>query len=411
MSVARAVLTEARAASSVVSPTADGGQTTLVAQAAARLAPGHRRVLNATGVVVHTNLGRAPLAPSAIDALADAAAGYVDVELDLATGRRGPRAESLTRLLRELTGAEDALVVNNGAAATLLAVAALAGPGMRVAVSRGQLVEIGGGFRIPEVVAQAGAQLVEVGTTNRTRASDFARAEADLLLRVHPSNFRTIGFVEDVAIEQLTQVGPPVVDDVGSGTLDGLADEPGVRRSVQAGAAVTTFSGDKLLGGPQAGVLVGTRDAIAACRTHPLHRALRPGRLVLAALEATLLLHRDPERARRDVPVVRMLHADPPTLQDRAQRIADAVGGTVVAHEGRAGGGALPMLPLEGPAVALPGDPERLARVLRAGDPPVLARITQGRVLLDPRTLDGDAEVEQLISAVRRALAPPPTSA
>jgi L-seryl-tRNA(Ser) seleniumtransferase len=389
-----------------------GGEPDLVARARAHLRPSLTRVLNGTGVVIHTNLGRAPLAEPAARAVADAARGYVNLELDLATGRRGARDAHIAPLLAELTGAEDAMVVNNGAAATLLAAAALAGPGHSIVVSRGQLVEIGGGFRVPDVVAQAGARLVEVGTTNRTRAADFRAAldgGADVVLRVHQSNFRTVGFVEDVAIEELCALGAPVIDDLGSGVLAGgldevLADEPPVRTSVAAGAALVCFSGDKLLGGPQAGILVGTRDAIAACRRHPLARALRVGRLPMAGLAATLALYRDPERARREIPVLAMLSAPPEELQQRAQRLADATGGELVDAVARAGGGALPLLELHGPAVAVGphgAGADDLAARLRAHDPPLLARIADGRVVVDPRTLHGDGELEQAAAALR----------
>jgi L-seryl-tRNA(Ser) seleniumtransferase len=419
VAAARAVLDARRAAL-----LADPGATTdqddaLLAAAREHLRPSLRRVLNGTGVVVHTNLGRAPLAPTAVDAVTAAASGYLNLELDLATGRRGGRDEHVAALLRELTGAEDALVVNNGAAAVLLAVAALAGaPAVTgtgtgtaadpspavgpapVVVSRGQLVEIGGGFRVPDVVAQAGARLVEVGTTNRTRRADYARAVtegAGVVLRVHPSNFRTVGFVEDTPIEELCTLGVPVVDDIGSGVLATgiaeLADEPPIRRSIAAGAALVTFSGDKLLGGPQAGILAGTAEAVGAARRHPLARALRPGRLTTAALAATLALYRDPERALREVPVLAMLAAPPLELQARAARLADATGGVVVEALARVGGGALPLVDLPGPAVAIDppgGDADGLARALRAHDPPLVARIADGRVLIDPRTLPGD---------------------
>jgi L-seryl-tRNA(Ser) seleniumtransferase len=387
------------------------GEVDLVERARRHLEPSLRRVLNATGVVIHTNLGRAPLAESAARATAEAARGYVNLELDLATGRRGARDTHVASLLAELTGAEDAMVVNNGAAATLLAAAALAGPGRAIVVSRGQLVEIGGGFRVPDVVAQAGARLVEVGTTNRTRAADFQAAlddGADVILRVHQSNFRTVGFVEDVPIEALCALGAPVVDDLGSGVLAAgldalLADEPPVRASVEAGAALVCFSGDKLLGGPQAGILVGARDAIAACRRHPLARALRVGRLPMAALEATLALYRDPERARAEIPVLAMLTAPRRKLEERAHVLARASGGEIVEAVARAGGGALPLLELRGPAVAIDGDEsaEALAARLRAARPPLLARIADGRVLVDPRTL-ADDELD-VAAAVLRA--------
>ncbi|HEX8103369.1 MAG TPA: L-seryl-tRNA(Sec) selenium transferase, partial [Solirubrobacteraceae bacterium] len=291
--------------------------------------PSLRRVLNATGVILHTNLGRAPLAPAAREAVARAAEGYSNLELDLQGGGRGSRHAHIEGLLRELTGAEAALVVNNCAGATLLAAAALAGPGREVVVSRGQLVEIGGGFRIPEVIAQAGARLVEVGTTNRTRLADYERALGErtgAVLRAHPSNFRQLGFVEEVAVEALCGLGVPVIDDVGSGVLADelalLAEEPAVRRSVRAGAALVCFSGDKLLGGPQAGLMVGTAAAVAAARAHPLARALRLDKLSLAALEATLRLYRDPERARAEIPALAMLCAGEAELRVRAAALA-----------------------------------------------------------------------------------------
>jgi L-seryl-tRNA(Ser) seleniumtransferase len=370
---------------------------------AAAEAPSLRRVVNATGVIVHTNLGRAPLPAAARDAVARAAEGYSNLELDLTSGRRGSRHGHVAALAAELTGAADALVVNNGAAAVLLAAAALAGDGSEIVVSRGQLVEIGGSFRIPDVVAQSGARLVEVGTTNRTRLSDYEGAIGDrtgALLRAHQSNFRTLGFVEEVPIEALCELGVPVIDDVGSGALAEVFDEPPVRRSVAAGAALVCFSGDKLLGGPQAGVMVGRAEAIAAARAHPLARALRIDKLSLAALEATLRLYRDPERARREIPVLAMLDAGEEELAARAARLAKLVGGTVVRAVARVGGGALPLLELEGPAVALDGPADELAARLRAADPPVLARVADGRVLLDPRTL-ADEELEWVARALR----------
>jgi L-seryl-tRNA(Ser) seleniumtransferase len=403
-SVAKAVLEERRA--ELLGGARDDAD--LVERAAARLRPSLRRVVNATGVIVHTNLGRAPLSDEARVAVLRAAAGYSNLELDLDAGRRGSRHEHVDALLRELTGAEGAMVVNNCAAAVLLATAALAGDGREVVVSRGQLIEIGGSFRIPDVVAQSGAVLREVGTTNRTRLRDFAAALGEstgAILRAHPSNFRAVGFVEDVSIEALCGLGVPVIDDVGSGVLaDGvplLADEPAVRRSVRAGAALVCFSGDKLLGGPQAGVLVGTADAVAAAKRHPLARALRIDKLSLAALEATLALYRDPERARREIPVLAMLEADPAVLQTRAERLASAIGGEVVQSVAKVGGGALPLLELEGPAVALhSGSPDETAARLRASDPPVLARIQDGRVLLDPRTM-ADEEIAWVVAALR----------
>jgi L-seryl-tRNA(Ser) seleniumtransferase len=378
-----------------------------------RLRPSLRRVLNATGVILHTNLGRAPLALGARQALARAARGYSNLEFDLETGGRGSRRTHVEALLRELTGAEAALVVNNCAAAVLLAAAALA-QGRELVVSRGQLVEIGGAFRIPEVVAQAGSRLVEVGTTNRTRISDYRRAigpDTGAVLRAHQSNFRTLGFVEQVEIEELCALAPPVIDDVGSGVLadeiELLVEEPAVRRSVRAGAALVCFSGDKLLGGPQAGMVVGRRDAVAAAAAHPLARALRIDKLSLAALEATLALYRDPELARREIPVLAMLTAQTAELRERAERLARETGGEVLEGTARVGGGALPLLELRGPVVALDAGAagaQVLALALRRGDPAVIGRIQDGRLLLDPRTLT-DEETAEAAAAIHAALA------
>jgi L-seryl-tRNA(Ser) seleniumtransferase len=376
-----------------------------------------RRVLNATGVILHTNLGRAPLPAAARDAVMRAAEGYSNLELELETGERGSRHAHVEQLLCDLTGAESAIVVNNGAGAVLLAAAALAGPGRGIVVARGQLVEIGGGFRIPEVIAQSGARLIEVGTTNRTRLGDYARAlethdDIGAIMRVHQSNFRTVGFVEDVSVEALCELGVPVIDDVGSGWLAGqpvlTVDEPLIGRSVAAGAALVCCSGDKLLGGPQAGLIVGRRDAVAAARRHPLARALRIDKLSLAALEATLRLYRDPERALEEIPVLAMLAVDEATLAARAERLAAAIGerASVNRAAGKAGGGSLPLLELEGPVVSLDADPEPLVAALRGVDPPVIARIHDGRVLLDPRTLT-DEELPIVARAVRGALAGP----
>jgi L-seryl-tRNA(Ser) seleniumtransferase len=375
-----------------------------------------RPVLNATGVIVHTNLGRAPLPAAALDAVAEAGSGYSNLEYDLEQGTRGSRQVHAEELLCQLTGAEAAIVVNNCAAAVLLAAAALAG-GRELIVSRGQLVEIGGSFRVPEVVAQSGARLVEVGTTNRTRLSDYERAigpETGAVMRAHQSNFRTVGFVEEPAIEELCGLGVPVIDDVGSGALaervPELADEPPVGRSVAAGCAVVCFSGDKLLGGPQAGVMVGTAHAIERCRRHPLARALRIDKLSLAALEATLHLYRDPATALREIPVLRMLVAGEAELRQRAEAMRDAIGSErarVIEATAKVGGGALPLLELEGPVCAVdPGDVplDELALRLRAGELPVVARAREGWLLLDPRTLDDEgarAAAAAVIAALR----------
>jgi L-seryl-tRNA(Ser) seleniumtransferase len=407
VAVARAELEERRAA---LLAGEDPGGDDLVAAARARLRPSLRRVLNATGVVVHTNLGRAPLAAAARAAVAEAATGYANLEFDLERGERGSRHDHVAGLLCRLTGAEAALAVNNCAAAVLLAVAALGGRDAEIVVSRGQLIEIGGSFRIPEVIAQAGAELVEVGTTNRTRLDDYRAAVGDrtaAVLRAHPSNFRVLGFVEQVEIEELCGLGPPVIDDVGSGVLADelhvLAGEPPVRRSVRAGAALVTFSGDKLLGGPQAGLIVGRSEAVERCRRHPLARALRIDKLSLAALEATLQLYLDPDMARRELPVLAMLDAEPQALTARAARLAEGTGGRVVDAVARVGGGALPLLELRGPAVALdPGSDgaDALAAALRRGDPPVVGQIHDGFLLLHLRTLAED-EVDAVAGAVR----------
>lgn len=403
----------------------DDGEDDLFARARALLArrgePSLRPVLNATGVIVHTNLGRAPLPAAARESVARAAQGYSNLELDLRLGQRGSRQAHVESLLCELTGAGAALAVNNGAAAVLLAAAALAGPGRAVVVSRGQLVEIGGGFRIPEVVAQSGSELVEVGTTNRTALDDYARAvdalgdQLGAVLRVHQSNFRTLGFVREVPVEALCELGAPVIDDVGSGVLadpamlPALADEPAIKRSLSAGAALVCCSGDKLLGGPQAGLLLGSPDAVAAARAHPLARALRIDKLSLAALEGTLALYRDPARARAEIPVLAMLDATERQLEARAQLIFAGLGpdrGQIVRATAKVGGGALPLLELEGPAVALTGaqNPAALAAALRAGDPPVIARVNDGRVLLDPRTLSDEDAIH--VARVARAASP-----
>jgi len=391
----------------------------LLAEARARAeaagTPSLRPLLNATGVIVHTNLGRAPLHEQAAAAAAGAGTGYSNLEYDLATGSRGSRQAHVEGLVRELTGAEAALVVNNCAAAVLLAAAALCA-GRELVVSRGQLVEIGGSFRIPDVIAQSGARLREVGTTNRTRLSDYEGAlgpGTGAILRAHPSNFRTLGFVEDVPIEALCSLGVPVIDDVGSGVLASavpeLADEPAVRRSVAAGSAVVCYSGDKLLGGPQAGVLAGRRDAIERCRAQPLARAVRIDKLSLGALEATLRLYRDGRE--RELPVLRMLTAGEEELGRRAQAMRApleraGVDARVVRAQAKVGGGALPLLELEGPACAV--DPgaiglDELAARLRRSEPPLVGRAREGWLLLDPRTLT-DVEAELAARAVAAAL-------
>jgi L-seryl-tRNA(Ser) seleniumtransferase len=369
-----------------------------------------RRALNATGVVVHTNLGRAPLAETALARAQDVGRGYSNLEYDLVEGGRGSRQDHVSATLCRLTGAEAALVVNNNAAAVLLALATLA-EGREVVVSRGELIEIGDGFRIPEVLARSGARLVEVGTTNRTRPDDYERAigpETGALLRVHQSNFRLVGFTERPSTAELAEVarrhGLPLVDDLGSGALlpsssPLLGDEPTARESLAAGAHVVCFSGDKLLGGPQAGIVVGRAELVGRLRGHPLQRALRADKLTLAALEGTLLLYLDPERAAREIPVLRMLAEPAEAVRARAARLAAAVDGTVEETVARVGGGALPHVELESHACAVEED---LAVPLRLGEPPVVGVLRDGRLLLDCRTLT-DAEADEVASAVRAA--------
>jgi len=368
-------------------------------------APRLRRVLNATGVIVHTNLGRAPLAPGALERVVEAARGYSNLEYDLADGRRGSRQDHVADALRRLTGAEAALVVNNNAAAVLLALAALA-EGREVIVSRGELIEIGDGFRIPDVLARSGARLREVGTTNRTRASDYERAvglETGALLRVHQSNFRVVGFTEQPTVAELAAVarphGVPLVDDLGSGVLVALEGEPSARESLAAGADLVCFSGDKLLGGPQAGVVVGRAELVERLRRHPLQRAVRADKLTLAALEGTLALYLEPGRAASEVPVLRMLGEPAESVRARAVRLAEAVGGEVEETVARVGGGALPLAELASFACAVE---EELGAPLRADEPPVVGIVRDGRLLLDCRTL-GDAEVEAVAAAVAAA--------
>jgi L-seryl-tRNA(Ser) seleniumtransferase len=369
-------------------------------------APALRGVLNATGIIVHTNLGRAPLAALAAERVEAVAHGYSNLEFDLDAGARGSRQDHVAGIVRRLTGAEAAIVVNNNAAAMLLALAALA-EGREVLVSRGELIEIGDGFRIPDVLARSGAHLVEVGTTNRTGAADYERAattETALLLRVHQSNFRVIGFAERPSLAELASVagrlGIPVLDDLGSGALVDIPDEPTARQALAGGADLVCFSGDKLLGGPQAGIVAGRARLIERLRRHPLHRALRIDKLGLAALEGTLLLYLEPERALREVPVLRMLHEEPSSIRARAERLAASVEGDVEETVARVGGGALPLAELPSFACAVE---ESLARALRVGEPPVVGIVRDGRLLLDCRTLtDGEADlVAQAVRACR----------
>jgi L-seryl-tRNA(Ser) seleniumtransferase len=358
-----------------------------------------RRVVNATGVVLHTNLGRSVLSEGAVAAAVEAATRYSNLEYDVAAGRRGSRYDRTAPLLRGLTGAEDALVVNNCAGATLLALSAVAAGGgePEVIVSRGQLIEIGGGFRIPEVLALSGARLREVGTTNRTRLRDYEEAIGEntrAILWVHPSNFEVRGFTESVGVSELAALGPPVVADVGSGAVVPFGDEPLVGDAVRGGAALTLFSGDKLLGGPQAGIAVGGAGWISAMRRHPLARALRADKLCLAALEATLTSYLE-GTATEDLPTLGMLRAPQEEVRRAAEDLAEKlskevpdVQADVAPSVARSGGGTLPLYEIPSFAVRLGGtEPEALAQQLREADPPVIGRVHDGRVWLDARTL------------------------
>ena len=395
----------------------------LVSRATARLArdlaPSLRPVINAGGVIIQTNLGRAPLSAAALAAMARVGAGYSNLEYDLEAGARGSRSVHLESLLRRLSGAEAALAVNNNAAAIYLALSALA-VGREVIVSRGQAVEIGGGFRIPDVLRQSGAALVEVGTTNRTYASDYAQAistRTALLLRVHTSNFRLVGFVHETGLAELAELGRargvPLLDDLGSGTLlptapYGLAAEPTVPESVAAGADLVTFSGDKLLGGPQAGLIVGKQDLVDQLKRHPLARALRLDKTSIAGLEATLLSYLR-GRATEEIPVWRMIAAPLGGLRARAEslarRLADTGADAVVADCASAvGGGSLPGATLPSAGVALAPGPrgaDDLGRRLRTGQPAVVARVAEGRVVFDLRTVlpEQDETLAQAILA------------
>ena len=400
VAAARIVLDRARdeiQAGTTPGPLVDG----VLAELAGARAPSLRRVLNATGVLVHTNMGRAPLSEAALERVMEVGRGYSNLEYDLARGERGSRQDHLAPLLRRLTGAEAALVVNNNAAAVLLALAALA-EGREVIVSRGELIEIGDGFRIPDVLARSGARLVEVGTTNRTRSADYERAigpDTAVLLRVHQSNFRVVGFAERPQLAELAEVARrhelPLVDDLGSGALGVVGDEPTPTESLRTGADLVCFSGDKLLGGPQAGVVVGRADLVERLRRHPLQRALRADKLTLAALEGTLALALDPG-TRHQIPVLRMLHEPLEAVRARAERLAVLVDGEVEETVARVGGGALPLAELPSAACAVE---ESLAEPLRLGEPPVIAVVRDGRTLLDCRTLT-DPEVDEVAAAV-----------
>ncbi|HJQ22043.1 MAG TPA: L-seryl-tRNA(Sec) selenium transferase [Gemmatimonadaceae bacterium] len=412
----RSTIDDARAGTAV--PRDDDAWDDAIAAALVRAQqPSLRRVINATGVVLHTNLGRAPLADAAIQAMQRAASGYSNLEYDIDRGERGSRYTHCVSLLRELTGAEDALVVNNNAAALVLALNTLAS-GRTGIISRGELVEIGGSFRIPDIMERSGARLAEVGTTNRTHAADYEQAlgagDAAAILKVHRSNFAMEGFVAEVDVRSLAKLAGdhslPLIHDLGSGLLIplddlGLSGEPTVGDAVRAGATLVTLSGDKLLGGPQAGIIVGTSAAVRRLRENPLLRALRVDKLTLAALEATLALYRDPAVARRDVPVLAMLGRRADDLRARATALRGRIGaGTVENTEASVGGGAFPAARIPSVALSFP-DARRLEEQLRLGDPAIVGRIAGERLLLDVRTVS-PADDDTLATAVRAAMHP-----
>ena len=384
--------------------------------------PALRRVINATGVVVHTNLGRAPLSPEAAAHVAEIAASYSNLEYDLVRGERADRESHVESRLRAVVGSEAGVLVNNCAAAVLLAVNTLA-EGREVLVSRGELVEIGGSFRIPDILGKSGARLREVGTTNRTRAADYRAAlsaETALILKVHPSNFRVVGFTEEAPLAALAELaretGVPLMQDLGSGLLDplpgALATEATARQAIEAGAHVVTFSGDKLLGGPQAGLIAGRQAYLERMRRNPLYRALRIDKMMLAALDATLIEH-EAGRARERVPVLRMIHTPVAVLAARARALQEAFAqaapglrASVIEEESVVGGGALPAVGLPTAALAIEPGPEgadRMAAALRAGRPPVVARVVGDRLVIDLRTVADDEEQALLAALVRAA--------
>jgi L-seryl-tRNA(Ser) seleniumtransferase len=415
---ARMVVSEVRAGTRMTPVAAEDWAEAVCAVAATLMRPSLRPVVNATGIVLHTNLGRAPLPDAAIDAIRLAATGYSNLEYDLAGGTRGTRYEHCVSLLRDLTGAEDAIVVNNGAAAMLLALSALC-EGREAIVSRGELVEIGGSFRIPDIMARSGATLVEIGTTNRTHLEDYRRAVTDrtaALVKVHRSNFVVSGFVADVSVNELVTVaadrGLPIVHDLGSGLLIsleriGLTGEPTAGDAVREGASIVVMSGDKLLGGPQAGIVVGDKASIAKLKKHPLARAVRVDKLTIAALGATLAIYRDPARAFREIPTLALLSVPVEQLRERAarlrQKLASVIGSTVVETSGEVGAGAFPTRQIPSAGLALEGRASVVEEQLRMGDLPIIGRIIDDRVVLDLRSVPAQQD-EQLAATVAASL-------
>lgn len=378
-----------------------------------------RRVINATGVILHTNLGRAPLAIAAVEAIREVAAGYANLEYDLQSGSRGSRYVHCVELLRELTAAEDAIVVNNGAAALVLALSAIS-RGREVIVSRGELIEIGGSFRVPDIMGRSGAELVEVGTTNRTHIEDYIRAigpRTGAIAKIHRSNFAQAGFVADVEVRSLAPIarehGIPIVHDLGSGLMIdlsayGLSGEPTARQALDAGATVVLMSGDKLLGGPQAGIALGSREIIGRMRKDPFARAMRVDKLTIAALTATLELYRDPDVALREIPALSMIAAPVEIVRKRCESVVTAVANYGITAEARdteatVGAGAFPTHGIRSCSVALAGDANVIEEKLRALNTPVIGRIVDGTFQLDLRSVDPNVDAE-LINAIRTAL-------
>lgn len=411
----RDVLARVRERTTPAPTSADAWTREITAQLATARRPSLRPVINATGVVLHTNLGRAPLPRVALDAVTSIAGGYSNLEYDLAAGGRGSRYAHCASLLVELTGAEDALVVNNCAAALVLALNTLSA-GREAILSRGELVEIGGSFRVHEIMAKSGARLREVGATNRTHLTDYERAmgsETGAILKVHRSNFDVVGFTAETEVRDLVPLARahdvPILHDLGSGlliSLDdiGLSGEPTARDALAAGASVVVMSGDKLLGGPQAGLVVGEARFIAAMRANPFARSYRVDKMTLAALEATLALYREPERARREIPTLALLGAPIAVVRARATECLEALRGagvecTMLDSTASVGAGAFPTATLPSVAIALDGDAERWAAALRAGEPPVVGRVHDGRMLIDLRAVPDD-DVPALLSAL-----------
>lgn len=418
----RTVVNQARSGATATPDDDAAWAVAVAAEIQRRSAPTLRPVINATGVVLHTNLGRAPLAKVALDAIVQSAGGSSNLEYDLARGERGSRYDHCVALLQELTGAEDALVVNNGAAALVLALNTLA-EGREAIISRGELIEIGGSFRVPDIMARSGASLREVGTTNRTHVADYRDALGEttgVVVKVHRSNFEVRGFVAEATLRELAPVareaGVPLLFDFGSGLLMsleafGLGGEPVASDALRDGASVVVMSGDKLLGGPQAGIMLGSREVIGQCRRNPLTRALRVDKLTIAALSATLALYRDPPRALREIPTLAMLTTPEENIRRRADAVAVAlrsggVEGVAVPSEASVGGGAFPTARLASWAVALGGDVSRIAALLRDATPPVVGHIGGGRLLLDLRSVpprEDRALAASVLSALHNA--------